>query len=51
MQRLFLTRLTPFPYRDGYTPLHEAAKYGRLDIVRFLVSAGAEVNKEDRYCA
>ncbi len=29
---------------DGYTPLHRAAAAGHLDIVRFLLGTGAEVN-------
>jgi ankyrin repeat protein len=29
---------------DGETPLHEAAKYGQLDVLRFLVEHKADVN-------
>ena len=34
----------PFLHRFGYSPLHWAAQGGRLQMVRLLVSAGANVN-------
>jgi len=37
---------TPDPDRDNKTLLHEAAALGHLDIVRFLLERGANVNNE-----
>ena len=35
----------------GYTPLHEAACYGHVEVVEVLVNAGADVNiKENVSC-
>ena len=32
------------PDNAGYTPLHEACAYGKLDCVRCLIEFGADVN-------
>ena len=38
----------PFPhFSDGESPLHYAARAGRLETARFLVSAGADLNMQD----
>ena len=34
---------------DGRSPLHIAADYGQLEVLRFLVAAGAEVNAKDKH--
>ncbi len=34
---------------NGWAPIHEAARYGRLDIVQYLVENGANVNGLTRY--
>merc|ERR1719232_168309 len=31
--------------RNGWTPLHEAARHGNVEIVRFLLNHGADLNK------
>ena len=36
---------TPDPFRD--TPLHIAVEYGDLDIVKLLITKGADVNAKD----
>ncbi|KAH8354894.1 hypothetical protein KR093_000633 [Drosophila rubida] len=33
----------------GRTPLHYAADFGQLKVIKFLVDIGADVNKEDKY--
>ena len=33
--------------QDGQTPLHRAAENGHIEVVRHLVSSGADVNKAD----
>ncbi|ETB57793.1 hypothetical protein YYC_04608 [Plasmodium yoelii 17X] len=35
--------------RDGLTPLHYACDRGFLDIVKFLIKAGANINEEDSF--
>jgi ankyrin repeat protein len=32
---------------DGFTPLHEHARKGRIDIVKILIEAGANINARD----
>jgi len=34
--------------RDGFTPLHNAAKKGHRDITKLLISKGADVNAKDK---
>lgn len=34
--------------QDGCTPLHRACEYGWIDSVRFLTSAGANINAVDK---
>lgn len=36
------------PGKDGQTLLHSACKYGKSDLVKFLIKAGADVNKPDK---
>ena len=36
-------------YNKGATPLHFAARYGDFEIVKFLVSKGADVNETDNF--
>jgi len=31
--------------QDGWTPLHQAAHNGHIEVVRHLLSSGADVNK------
>ena len=33
---------------NGWTPLHEAVYYKRIESARILINGGADVNKEDR---
>lgn len=42
--------MPPDSYRknDGFTPLHAAAAYGRISIVRQLIDKGADVNARDK---
>ena len=37
-----------FYLQDGRTPLHMAAATGKLNVVQYLVSSGADVNLKDR---
>jgi hypothetical protein len=39
-------RLLQFPDGNGWTPLHEAARGGHVDVVEFLVQKGAHLNKQ-----
>jgi len=32
---------------NGYTPLHAASSYGRMEVLNFLLSVGADVNSRD----
>ncbi|KAG7820249.1 hypothetical protein KL928_001686 [Ogataea angusta] len=32
---------------NGYTPMHAAASYGNLDLLRYLVSQGGDINIQD----
>ncbi len=41
-------RLTPFDYSEGFSPLHYASIEDHLEVVRFLVGAGADVNARDK---
>ncbi len=43
-QRLFPPLTTHFLRREGFTPLHEAARHGDLRVVQLLVGDGADVN-------
>ena len=43
-QRLPLPLITHFFSREGFTPLHEAARHGDLRVVQLLVGEGADVN-------
>lgn len=49
MERLFQHQ--PIDCRDDYgnTPLHEASCWGREDLVRFLLSKGADTQATDQY--
>ena len=49
MERLFEHH--PIDCRDSYnnTPLHEASCWGREDLVRFLLSRGADRSATDQY--
>lgn len=42
--------MSPASYRksDGYTPLHAAAAYGRIAVVRQLLEKGADINARDK---
>jgi ankyrin repeat protein len=44
LQRLFPPITTHFFCRNGFTPLHEAARHGDLRVVQLLVGEGADVN-------
>src|SRR4051794_41165471 len=35
--------------RGDHTPLHEAVLSGKVDMVRFLIGAGASIDSEDKY--
>jgi ankyrin repeat protein len=35
--------------KDGFTPLHEASRYGALEVVRLLLEYGADVEAVDLY--
>ena len=41
----------PINCRDAYdnTPLHEAALWGREDVVQFLIDQGADIKATDKY--
>jgi ankyrin repeat protein len=39
-----LERTCVFPIKSGYTPLHIAAHFGHVAIIRFLLSSGASVD-------
>ena len=43
-QRLSPPLITHFLRREGFTPLHEAARHGDLRVVQLLVGEGADVN-------
>jgi ankyrin len=34
--------------KSGFTPLHIAAHYGNIEIAKFLITKGADVNYEAR---
>ncbi len=40
--------ITPFLLRDGDSPLHRAASADHLEVARFLVGAGADVNARNK---
>ena len=49
MVTFFHSRLSLFLYlQGGWTPLHEACRYGHEKIVEMLVTGGADVNVKNR---
>jgi len=36
--------------KAGYTPLHTASHFGQINMVRFLLELGAEVDAKTRVC-
>jgi hypothetical protein len=48
-QRLFAQRFASNPYAADFLLEDAAAGWGRLDVVQYLVSKGAEINPLDKY--
>jgi ankyrin repeat protein len=40
--------LLPLPLQDGYTPLHNAARYGHKEVAELLLGRGADVKATTR---
>jgi ankyrin repeat protein len=35
-------------FQDGWTPLHIAAEYNNVDVVRILIEKGADINASNK---
>ncbi|MBY0545247.1 MAG: ankyrin repeat domain-containing protein [Gammaproteobacteria bacterium] len=44
---LYRVGVIPDPYTRGYTPLHWAARYDQVEIVKYLLSRGAPINHQN----
>ncbi len=40
--------LTPFDCSEGFSPLHSASGQGHVEVARFLVGAGSDVNARNK---
>ena len=43
-KQVYIATLTALCPQDGWTALHLAAQEGKVDVVRLLIDAGAQVN-------
>ena len=47
-ERLTLSPPFPSPWQNGWTPLHFAADYNRLEVAQALIAAGANLEAKDK---
>ena len=48
---MYIATLTTLCPQDGWTALHLAAQEGKVDVVRLLIDAEAQVHIQNKVCA